>query len=271
MNREGTAPRRIAFRVEYDGTHYHGWQAQPSGCPTIQGTLESVFSDFLGHACSIQGASRTDAGVHALDQLAATTISHPIEPAGLMKAINQRLPQDIAIRSPQLVDATFNPRFGNRHKTYVYTIYKDHHRRPLIHRFAWRVPWTLNHQTMQAAADDCIGTHDFRSFAAADGSHRTTDRTIHSFAIDSLADGETRITVQGTAFMKNMVRILVGTLVDIGRGRLSREDMEAIKAAKNRQMAGPTAPPQGLRLQRILANFEADSSRIKDSAMHQRA
>ena len=256
MNHQVATARRIAFSVEYDGTAYHGWQAQRSGCPTIQGHLETAFSNLLSRECPVQGASRTDAGVHARDQLAAVTIDHPIEPDGLMKAVNQRLPKDIAIRNPHLVPLSYNPRFGNVQKTYVYRMYRDHHRQPLIDRYAWRLPWLLDHDAMNEAARTCIGTQDFTSFAAADGSHKTTERTIHHLQVSRPESNHTVITVQGTAFMKNMVRIIVGTLVDIGRGHLGQGTMREILDARNRQAAGPTAPAHGLVLSRIIANFE---------------
>ncbi len=246
--------RRLAFRVEYDGTSYHGWQAQPDGCPTIQGTLQDTLSGFLGCQTDVQGASRTDAGVHARDQMAAATIRHPIRAEGLVKAVNQRLPAAIAIRDAHPVPLDYNPRFGNRSKTYCYRVYCSKVRSPLLDRFSWRIPWALDLDFMRQASADLIGTHDFTSFAASDGSHKTAERTILTYAITSDSDGVIELRVTGTAFLKQMVRNLTGTLVDIGRGRLSPNCIPEIIAAKDRRHAGPTAPARGLTLEKIELN-----------------
>ena len=231
--------RRLAFRVEYDGTKYHGWQSQPDGCPTIQGTIEHALEDLLGTPAPIQGASRTDAGVHARDQLAAVTILHPITAGGLVKAVNQRLPESIAIRDAMEVPLDFNPRFGNRSKTYCYRLYCSKLRSPLIDRYAWRVPWSLDLDAVHSASQDLVGTHDFTSFAASDGSHKTAERTILSYRVDSRSDGLLELEVTGTAFLKQMVRNLTGTLVDVGRGRLDPSCIPAVLEARDRSKAGP--------------------------------
>jgi tRNA pseudouridine38-40 synthase len=248
--------RRIAFRVEYEGTHYHGWQAQPGVPKTIQEELETALSTFCGTDCSIQGASRTDAGVHARDQLAATTITHRIGVDGLVKAMNNRLPRDIALRSAREVSLDYNPRFGNHGKTYTYRIYLDGRRQPLIDRYSWRQPWALDLDAMAAAAKELIGTHDYTSFAAADGSHVTAERTLYDLTCIEEEPGHLLVKVTGSAFMKNMVRILIGTLAEVGRGRMSPGFMREILAGRDRRIAGPTAPPNGLELTRIYAHFE---------------
>ena len=252
------APRRIAFRVEYDGTSYHGWQSQPDGHPTIQQTLEEAIGQFFDVKCSVQGASRTDAGVHARDQLAAVTIEHPISLSGFVKAVNNRLPRDISIRAPQTVPEDFNPRFGNRGKTYRYRIYHSLVRRPLIDRVTWRIPWALDLESIRSASKWLVGTHDFTSFASTDGGHKTTERTIHRLECLEVDAEEFHIKVTGTAFMKNMVRIIVGTLVEVGRGRVAPDSLSEILDARDRVKAGPTAPARGLSLERIYAHFEAD-------------
>ena len=164
--------RRIAFHIEYDGTKYHGWQSQPGVAPTIQGTIESTLETFFNRKCPIQAASRTDAGVHALDQVAATTIEHPITTSGFVKAINNRLPPEIAIRQAREVDLDFNPRFQNRAKMYCYRIYVDKVRRPMLDRTHWRIPWSLDLTALENASAQLIGTHDFASFVASDGQHK---------------------------------------------------------------------------------------------------
>lgn len=241
--------RRVAFAVAYDGTGFAGWQVQPHQA-TIQGALEDAIAAVVGHPVQVQGASRTDAGVHARDQRGATTIHHPIRPEGFVKAVNRRLPDAIAIRDAAVVDADFNPRFRNNGKTYCYRIYRDQVRRPLVDRAAWRVHYDLDAVRLADAARRCVGTHDFKSFAASDGSHRTSERTLWRVGLDCTADVWC-IRVSGTAFLKQMVRNLVGTWVDVARGHIEPEQIDAILAARDRQAAGPTAPARGLTLERM--------------------
>lgn len=239
--------RRLAFAVAYDGTGYAGWQVQPDQT-TIQGCLEAAIAQVVGHPVGVQGASRTDAGVHARDQRAAVTIQHPIRVDGFVKAVNRRLPDAIAIRSAQDVAADFNPRFANGGKTYGYRIYTDRVRRPLIDRMAWRVHFTLDAERLVDAARRCVGTHDFTSFAASDGSHQSAERTLWRVALDCSTD-VWLIRVSGTAFLKQMVRNLVGTWVDVARGHRAPVEIEQMLAARDRQAAGPTAPARGLTLE----------------------
>jgi len=252
--------RRLAFRIEYDGTMYHGWQRQPEVSPTVQGVIETALTNFFEVPCTIQGASRTDAGVHASDQIAATTISHPIRLDGFVKAVNTRLPKDIAIREAREVDQDFNPRFQNRGKTYCYRIYQSQHRRPLWDRCEWRIPWSLDDALINKASQSLMGTHDFKSFAASDGQHRTTERTITAIQWNTTSATQWTVRITGTAFLKHMVRNLVGTLVDVGRGHLCASQMVPILEARDRSSAGPTAPAHGLTLERIMMNYDEDIS-----------
>lgn len=239
--------RRLAFAVAYDGTDYAGWQVQP-GQSTIQGSLEAAIARVVQHPVGVQGASRTDAGVHARDQRAAVTIHHPIRVDGFVKAVNKRLPPAIAIRDAREVPADFNPRFTNNGKTYGYRIYIDRVRRPLVDRVAWRVHYPLNAERLVDAARRCVGTHDFTSFAASDGSHQTAVRTLWRVGLDCTTD-VWLIQVSGTAFLKQMVRNLVGTWVDVARGHREAQTIEPMLAARDRQAAGPTAPARGLTLE----------------------
>lgn len=249
--------RRLAFRVEYDGTDFHGWQRQPTGHPTIQQALEQAIAAVVGAPVRVDGASRTDAGVHALDQLAAVSIEHPIRPEGLVKAANRRLPHAIAIRDARPVADDFQPRFANRGKVYRYRLYTGRIRRPLRDRFAWRMHWTIDPDAMRAAAEHLVGTRDFASFAASDGSHRTTVRTITAARLEPDSAGVLEIRIEGTAFLKHMVRNIVGTLVEVGRGRRPPSAMAAVIAACDRRRAGPTAPACGLCLERMLIDEAA--------------
>lgn len=246
--------RRFAVRVEYDGTGYHGWQAQPSGLPTIQQALQDTLGKLLDQPISVRGASRTDAGVHALDQLAAFDLCHPIRPAGLVKAVNRRISPGIAVRDPRVVALDFNPRFANRGKIYRYRLYTGQTPRPLIDRFAWRVSQAFDIARMREAAAALVGTHDFTSFAATDGSHRSAVRTLTRFTFEVDRDGVTEIRVEGSAFLKHMVRALVGTLFDIGRGRYTVDSIHAMLAGRDRALAGRTAPAVGLCLEEMLVD-----------------
>ena len=249
-----TAPRparRLAFRVSYDGTAYHGWQSQPTGVPTIQSELERAFSDFVGHPVRVDGASRTDAGVHARDQLAAVTTGHPALPAGLVRAVNKRLPSDISIFDARVVDPDYNPRFANRGKTYCYRLFQGRTREPLLERFAWRVPWSLDPERWIGCVPHLMGEHDFTSFAASDGTHRHAVRTIWRVSI-TRERYVWEIRFSGNSFLKYMIRNLVGTLVEVGCGRWEPDRLRDIIAARSRSAAGRTAPSAGLELERML-------------------
>lgn len=243
--------RRVAFRVEYDGTAFHGWQRQRGGLRTVQGELQKEVSAAFSEEIVVDGASRTDAGVHARDQLAALSIQHPIQADGLVKALNRRLPDDLAVRDACEVGLDFIPRFAAQGKTYCYRLYTGHDRRPLVDRVAWRVPWRIDPARIDSAAAPLIGTYDFTSFAAKDGGHRSAVRTVEMIAIRAEAHDLIAIHVRGTAFLKQMVRNLVGTLVEAARGRWKAADVERILAARDRGVAGPTAPAKGLTLERV--------------------
>lgn len=253
----GQAPRRIAFRVEYDGTDLHGWQAQRGGLATVQQRIQDAITAVIGAPVAVDGASRTDAGVHALDQLAAVTVEHPIRPGGLCKGANRRLAPAIALRDPREVPLDFAPRFANRGKIYRYRLYHGRVPRPLIDRYAWRVPWPFDRALIEAAAAALLGEHDFTSFAARDGGHRHAVRQIDRIALTEDRDGVLELRVEGRGFLKHMVRNIVGTLVDLARGRLPADALPGILAARDRTAAGCTAPPQGLCLERMLIDEAA--------------
>lgn len=241
--------RRFAFRVEYDGTGYAGWQSQ-AGLATIEGELEIAFEKLLGESVKVDGASRTDAGVHARGQLAAASFEHPFEPFGLVKALNNRLPDQIAIRDAVEVPLDFVPRFSTAGKTYCYRFYTSRTSRPLIDRFAWRLLWPLDLERLALCAEQLVGTRDFQSFAAKDGTHKTSVRTLTKIALrEDHQPGLYALTFEGTGFLKQMIRNLTGTMVEIARGHGSPNDIPAILAARDRCAAGPTAPARGLTLE----------------------
>lgn len=247
--------RRIALRVSYDGTDYHGWQRQPDQEGTIQGILERSLRDFLREDVVVDAASRTDAGVHAEDQLIALTLNHPIRLDGLVRGLNRRLPQAIAVREPHRVPLDFQPRFANQGKRYRYQIYNGPTRHPLLDRYATWTHYTLDLESIMMGLEFLRGEQDFASFAARDGQHKSTTREIFytSASRQNLTRGGALITLRfgGTGFMKQMVRNLVGTLVEVGRGHWPVSRIPEILAARDRCAAGPTAAARGLCLEEM--------------------
>ena len=247
--------RRIAFRVSYDGTDFHGWQRQRYQENTIQGVIERTLINLLQEEIRVDGASRTDSGVHAEDQLIAMTLQHPIRLDGLTRALNKRLPDSIAVREPHLVPLDFQPRFANHGKRYRYQIYTGSTRYPLIDRYAARVHHHLDLDSIVAGLDLLRGEKDFASFAATSGQHQTTIREIFYTSVhrQKLPQGGLFFTIRfgGTGFMKQMVRNLVGTLIEVGRGQWPVARITQILEACDRRVAGPTAVACGLCLEEI--------------------
>jgi len=242
--------RNIKLTIEYDGTRYHGWQRQKDVPETIEGKLEAALSALLGGEIDIQGASRTDAGVHALGQVANFATEHPIPCANLVRALNDKLPGDIAVREAVEVPPGFNSRFSARGKRYRYTVDTSAVRRPVTGRFAlhWKHPVDL--EAIQAAMKTLEGEHDFAAFAAEVKAGQNTVRTLTSLSA-TLEGAFVHMDVAGTAFLYNMVRAIAGTLLDMGRGRLKPEDMSTILESRDRGRAGPTLPACGLTLVEI--------------------
>jgi tRNA pseudouridine38-40 synthase len=235
--------RHVRLVVEYDGTQLCGWQRQLNG-PTVQGHLEDALATLLQHATPCAGASRTDAGVHALGQVAAFRTERTIPLQGIRRAVNTLLPDSIAIRDAQEADADFHPRFSARGKHYRYTLLARPDRSPIWRDRAWHLRETIDVDAMRAGAAALVGEHDFAAFRATGCSARTTVRRID--AIDVTADGDlVHIDIRGNAFLRNMVRIIVGTLVD--RPSQTAE----ILAGLDRTKAGITAPAQGLTLMSV--------------------
>ncbi len=244
----GARPHRIV--VEYDGTDFSGWQRQP-GRRTVQGCLEEALRDLTGESVFVRGAGRTDAGVHADGQVASFPLVARIPPYGLMRGLNSRLPDDVAIIDVAEVDASFDARFSARGKVYRYTVWNHVVRSPRNTRTSWHVQQALDMAAIVDAAARLVGEHDFRAFRAADCDRRTTRRLLRRLDVDRQG---ARLTfdVEATAFLKNMVRILVGTLVDVGRGRVAIEAIARMLETGDRKVGGMTAPARGLTLLRVL-------------------
>ncbi|MCL2050406.1 MAG: tRNA pseudouridine(38-40) synthase TruA [Lachnospiraceae bacterium] len=248
-------PVRVKLTVAYDGTAYHGWQFQPQ-VPTVEGELKRAITELFEEEVVIIGASRTDTGVHALCNVSVFDITTPIPIPKIANALNQRLPEDIRILSSEAVAADFHPRRAKSLKTYQYHILNADFPMPTKRLYQYFTYQYLDVEKMQEAADYLLGEHDFASFCTASPKSRgaalkTTVRTIYEIKVSAnkMNEGaEIIITVTGNGFLYNMVRIIAGTLIEVGAGRFSPERVAKILAAKERRQAGPTAPAKGLTL-----------------------
>lgn len=241
--------KRIGLVVAYDGTNYCGWQIQPNGV-TVQGVLNNCLSELLEEPIETVGASRTDAGVHALGNVAVFDTCTRMPGEKISYALNQRLPEDIRIQLSQEVEADFHPRYCDSEKTYQYRILNRRFPVPTERLYTYFYHYTLDVEKMREATSYLIGRHDFASFCGSRAQVKTTVRTVT--AMDVWREGDlVTIQVSGTGFLYNMVRILSGTLIEIGNGKYPPDRMKTILEACDREMAGPTAPACGLTLMGI--------------------
>lgn len=238
--------KRIKLVVAYDGTAYHGWQLQPNG-RTIEGELNRALSALLKEKIQVAGASRTDAGVHALCNVAVFDTESPIPAEKISYALNQRLPEDIRIQSSQETAEDFHPRHCESRKTYEYRILNAEFPLPTRRLYSYFTYVPLDVDQMRQAAAFLEGEHDFASFCSPASSAESTIRTIYELRVEKVQD-EIIVRVCGNGFLYNMVRIIAGTLIEAGRGRIKPEQVREILNARNRQEAGPTAPACGLTL-----------------------
>ena len=242
------APRNVKLTIAYEGADYHGWQIQP-GFTTVQGVLTEAVRSLLSSEARVCGASRTDAGVHALGQVGLIQIDSPIPTENLAKAITDRLPENIVVVKAEDVPMGFDVIADVTRKLYRYTIYCGPVRPALHVRHCWHVPAQLDLRAMDEAAGLLVGRRDFKSFAAAADSREDTVRTIFRCDVtDGPADDGRWVYVdtEGDGFLYNMVRNIVGTLVEVGIGRWKPEKIPEVLEARDRRAAGPIAPPNGL-------------------------
>ena len=246
--------KRIKLTIAYDGTNYCGWQVQPNGL-TIEEVINKTLSKLTGEEIQVIGASRTDSGVHAMGNVAVfdTETTIPAEKIGM--ALNQRLPEEIRIRKSEEVAGDFHPRKQATRKTYEYKILNEEFLNPVERLYAHFTYVPLNEKGMQEAANYLIGEHDFASFCAAGSTAETTVRTIYEITVER-KDSMISIKVIGNGFLYNMVRIIAGTLIEVGKGRFTPKQVKEILEAKDRTKAGPTAPAKGLMLYEY--SFEKD-------------
>ena len=236
--------RKIKLTIQYDGSRYSGWQIQP-GKRTIQGELVEALSNLVGVRIHIHGASRTDAGVSALGQVGLFEIDSPIPTENFAKAVNGRLPHEIVVTSAEEVSRDFDLLGEVKSKLYRYSIYTGRYRPVLRLNQCWHIPKKLDAGAMNQAAQYLVGKKDFKSFASAADRRASSVRTIFSCDITA-EDKWIYVNVEGDGFLYNMVRNIVGTIVEIGLGRWKPEKINEILEAKDRTAAGRLAPPQGL-------------------------
>ena len=241
--------KRVGLVVAYDGTNYSGWQIQPNGI-TIQGVLNDVLTDLLGEKIEIMGASRTDAGVHARRFCASFLIESTITCRGIVFGLNSKLPDDISVLECEKVPLDFHARYMCSGKEYEYIIHNSEIKNPFYKDTAYRSWFPIDEKKLDKAAQDFVGTHDFKAMCSTDCTKENTVRTIFSFHVRR--EGELVIfTVSGDGFLYNMVRIMVGTLIFINEGKIGETQIPDILASKDRTRGGKTVPPQGLYLNEV--------------------
>jgi len=242
--------RTIKLLIEYNGTKYQGWQVQPKGL-TIQGVLEEKLGLLIGEAIQLFGSGRTDSGVHALGQVAHFKTENQMDIRSMQRALNSLLPPDIVIQKTEEVDEGFHARKHSKSKVYEYRILNRNLRSAFQWGFVWHIPQKMNFQEMEKATARLIGEHDFSSFRSTGSPTRTTLRRVIRAEWKRGPNGLIRFEIEANGFLKQMVRSIVGTLVEVGKGKINEEEFRRILESKDRRKAGPTAPAQGLFLKEV--------------------
>lgn len=236
--------------VSYDGGPFVGWQRQAEGS-SIQGAIEDALIDLEGRHVTVTGAGRTDAGVHAIAQVANFTLTREIEPAVLVRSLNAKLPIEVRVRSAEVVAPSFHARFDAKAKSYRYRLWNADVLDPFERAYVWHVTTPLDVAAMTDAALLLEGHHDFAAFQTLGSEPSATDRVITRSTLTASDDGLVTYEVTGTGFLRHMVRTIVGTLIEVGRGRQRPEWMRDLIASRDRAQAGRTAPAHGLFLVRV--------------------
>lgn len=238
--------RTLLFTIAYDGTAYVGWQRQPASAGvSVQGLIEEAHAQFAGHA-SVAGASRTDAGVHALAQAASVTSQAEPPVDAIRRAMNVTLPPDVRVLEVKEMPRGFHARYHAKRKSYRYRVDPSPVQLPFQRHYSWHLPYPYDLQAMRDAAARFAGTHDFASLQAAGASVLGTVRTLTRVEVLEQRDGTLAIEVDGDGFLRHMVRTMAGTLMDVGHGRRPAHSIDAMLASRDRAQAGRTAPPHGL-------------------------
>jgi tRNA pseudouridine38-40 synthase len=242
--------RNIKLLIEYDGTNYQGWQIQPKG-PTIQGILEEKLGLLTGQPVQLFGSGRTDSGVHALGQVAHFKTQSQMDIRTIQRALNSLLPPDIVIQKAEEVDEGFHARKHSKSKIYEYRILNRNLRSAFHRGYVWYMPQKLNLAEMKKATQSLVGEHDFSAFRTVGSSTRTTVRRVVRAEWKRGRDGLLCFEIEANGFLKQMVRSIIGTLVEIGKGRRKAMEFQRILESKDRRKAGPTAPAHGLFLKEV--------------------
>ncbi len=242
--------RRLLLTLRYDGTAYHGWQVQPNAV-SVQETLQNAIEALTGTRAGVIGCSRTDTGVHAEMFCCTFDTDCDISAYKMPLALNMHLPEDIAVYDCKEVPADFHPRYAARGKRYCYRVWNSHCRNPFIDTFVTKHPYPLDAEQLHRFAQAYVGTHDFSAFCAAGADTVDAVRTVTAFSVERQGDMVT-FTVEANGFLYNMVRIMVGTLLDMAAGRLPVTAIETALHSGKRESAGTTAPAKGLRLEKVL-------------------
>ncbi len=255
--------------LQYDGTDYHGWQVQPNGV-TLQEILQEKIKGLTGEDAQVTGAGRTDAGVHALGQVASFKTWSKLAPDTVKRALNAVLPGAIRIVDACDAGEAFHPRYDAKSKVYFYIISNTYTISPFLYKYAWRIPQKLDSDRMRRALAPLEGTHDFSAFRASGCGAKNPVRTISRISVEKLSgldfmgaklDGSfIKISLEADAFLRHMVRNIVGAAVEAGKGKITPGDMEIILESKDRKRAGPTAPARGLFLEKVIYETENPES-----------
>lgn len=241
--------RNIMIEIEYDGTNFCGWQTQPKG-RTVQAEIGNVLYQLTRQDITIHGAGRTDAKVHAKGQAASFILDNRIPTSRIPLAMNSLLPEDISIKGAYEVPLDFHARYSAIGKRYGYQIYRGSSPSALLRNYSYHVFKSLDLGRMKEGSKLLLGTHDFRGFMTSGSSVKNTVRTLHSISIEEMGES-LWITFEGNGFLYNMVRIMVGTLIELSTGRFDQKRLLLALNEKDRTFAGPTAPPQGLFLEKV--------------------
>lgn len=241
--------RNLLLRLMYDGSRYHGWQVQPNGI-TVQETLQDAIEQILGVRENVTGCSRTDAGVHANDFCCNIRTENEIDCYRLQGALNAVLPESISVKSVSEVELDFHARYNCVTKQYVYRVWNASYKNPFLVNRAWHYKNKIDENFLNGQAQAYFGTHDFKAFCSAGSTVEDTVRTVKSFSVTR--DGEEVLfTVEADGFLYNMVRIMVGSLIEISENKIEKDKLSAIIESKDRALAGRTAPAQGLFLNKV--------------------
>lgn len=242
--------RNIKLLIEYDGTNYLGWQVQAKG-PTIQGMLEKALKQITGEDIHLIGSGRTDAGVHAFGQVAHFKTKNMLDVPSIRKALNSLLPPEIAIKGVEEAEESFHARKQARSKVYEYRILNSTIRSVFHRGYAWHIPQPLDWEKVKEATQILVGEHDFSSFRSTGTPTRTAVRKIFRAEWKKGRDGLMRFEIEANGFLKQMVRTIVGTLIEVGKGRIRPEAFAEVLESMDRKKAGPTAPAKGLFLKQV--------------------